>query len=188
LDEELRERIERDVEGLAGYGERVGYLRAKLRLTRTEDGGRKGPVYSGYRSTWAWGGLTEDGLEIHHDASLTLESGVRLGLGEERTVRLYPIAPEFWAGLALGQRIEMREGHRVVGRGRAHRARRSERVNAPLSDANRTARSISVTLRLSQRLADRPQCRCLRAQPSCHSRATPGGETMVLPVSPDENW
>jgi hypothetical protein len=114
-DEEISARVARDVKGLVAYGERVGYLRARLRLVPTTDGGRRRRIYSGYRSSWHWGERSGDGLAVHHDAPLTIEGSDRLELGAEAMVRLYPIHPEFWVTIDRGRRIEMREGSRVVG-------------------------------------------------------------------------
>lgn len=113
--EEIRTRVASDVERLTAYGERVGYVRALLRLVPTERGGRRRPIYSGYRSSWHWGERSKGGLAIHHDAPLTIEAGDQLDLGEEATVRLYPLHPEFWVTIAPGHHVEMREGSRVVG-------------------------------------------------------------------------
>lgn len=90
------------------------YVRARLRLSTTEEGGRKSPIASGYRSHWTF---PPDVHNQGHDAPLTLEAGPSVWLhpGEEATVRLHPLAPDLWPGLEPGLRLTMREGARVVG-------------------------------------------------------------------------
>ncbi len=114
--EKIAERVARDVEGFTAFGQRGGYFRAQLRLVPTEEGGRRGHIYSGYRSTWWLGDRTADRSTHYHDAPLTVEDGDRLDLGEVAVVRMYPTHPEYWADVREGQSIEMREGSRVVGR------------------------------------------------------------------------
>ncbi|GAA5014900.1 hypothetical protein GCM10023317_53880 [Actinopolymorpha pittospori] len=91
-----------------------GYIRARLWLLSTEDGGRKGPIASGYRSCWAFPPEVHDEM---HDAPLTLESGVGewLAPGAEAIVRLHPLAPDLWPPITPGIRLTMVEGARVVG-------------------------------------------------------------------------
>ena len=113
--EQIAERVARDIEGLTAFGRRAGYFRAQLRLVPTDEGGRRGRIYSGYRSTWWLGDRTPDGSIQYHDAPLTVEDGDRLELGELAVVRLYPTHPEYWPDVRPGQSIEMREGSRVVG-------------------------------------------------------------------------
>jgi hypothetical protein len=113
--EKIAERVARDIERLTAFGQRGGYFRAQLRLIPTEEGGRRGRIYSGYRSTWWLGDRTADGSAHYHDAPLTVEDGDRLELGEVAVVRLYPTHPEYWADIRPGQSTEMREGSRVVG-------------------------------------------------------------------------
>lgn len=91
-----------------------GYIRARLRLVSTQEGGRQTPIASGYRSHWAFP------PEVHrdsHDAPLTIESGPGrwMAPGEETVVRLHPLAPAYWPRIASGLRLTMLEGSRVVG-------------------------------------------------------------------------
>ncbi len=91
-----------------------GYIRARLRLLTHEEGGRQGPIASGYRSHWAFP------PEVHnerHDAPLTLESGPEewLNPGEDAVVRLHPLFPHLWPPIVPGVRLTMLEGARVVG-------------------------------------------------------------------------
>ena len=91
-----------------------GYIRARLRLLTSEEGGRQSPIALGYRSHWAFP------AEIHadrHDAPLTIETGAGewLDPGEEATVRLHPLFPDLWPPIVPGLRLTMLEGARVVG-------------------------------------------------------------------------
>lgn len=115
-DEQVVARIERDANLLAAHGERNGWFRAHLRLTSTEDGGRRRGIFSGYRSSWHWGEHDSRGLEIHHDAPLVIDGQSHLEPGGDATVRLYPTHPAYWNDVAPGHEMEMREGGRVVGR------------------------------------------------------------------------
>lgn len=90
------------------------FVRARLRLLTSEEGGRRTPITSGGRSHWSFP------PEIHadgHDAPLTLERGPQQWLqpGEDTTVRLHPLAPDLWPPLSEGLRLTMCEGARVVG-------------------------------------------------------------------------
>ena len=92
-----------------------GCFRARLRLTPMDEGGRKGPICSGYRASWFWGERTENGLEMLHDAPITMEGPLTLSFGDEAVVRLMPLVPEYWQNVTVGSHLEMREGARVVG-------------------------------------------------------------------------
>jgi hypothetical protein len=50
-----------------------------------------------------------------HDGPLTIEGGFSLGLGEEATVRLHPLFPEYWPEVAPGMTLSMHEGSKLVG-------------------------------------------------------------------------
>ena len=91
-----------------------GYIRARLRLLTHEEGGRKNPIASGYRSHWAFPPEVHD---ERHDAPLTLESGPGewLDPGEEALVRLHPLFRDLWPTVVPGIRLTMLEGARVVG-------------------------------------------------------------------------
>jgi translation elongation factor EF-Tu-like GTPase len=89
-----------------------GYIRARLRLLTTEQGGRHTPIRSGYRSHWAF---PPDVHQEDHDAPLTLEATKVLAPGEEAMVRLHPLAPDLWPPVAPGLRLSMFEGARLVG-------------------------------------------------------------------------
>lgn len=88
---------------------------ARVRLLPTSEGGRSGPLQSGYRSLLRFEGRDVDfGFELELDAAVG-PSG--LSPGASGTGRI-----SFWAVAELpslfdGQRFEVREGTRVVGTG-----------------------------------------------------------------------
>jgi hypothetical protein len=92
-----------------------GYIRARLRLASTEEGGRRGPLVSGYRAAWHFGDFTEDGVIVLNDAPITIEGRDWLGPGGEASVRLHPLHFEFWNDARPGREIELMEGTRRVG-------------------------------------------------------------------------
>jgi hypothetical protein len=95
-----------------------GFVRLRLRLLPTEEGGRKGPIADGYRGSWDIGNRSEDDEPTSNDAPLLFdEPGKWLSPGESATARLHPLAPEFWLHVKPGLKVVMKEGRRVVGRG-----------------------------------------------------------------------
>lgn len=93
-----------------------GHFLVRLRVTPTEEGGRRGPVFSGYRPDWDVGNL-HDGEPTINGAKVSFEQPSLLEPGAEGTVCLHPLAPELWKHVVPGQCITMREGVRVVGEG-----------------------------------------------------------------------
>ena len=94
------------------HGRRHGYIRARLRLLTTQQGGRRSPISSGYRSCWRFP------PEVHaemHDGPLVLEEQQLLELGAVATVRLYPLVPSLWPDVYTGMHLDMFEGSRQVG-------------------------------------------------------------------------
>ncbi|WP_216206993.1 hypothetical protein [Amycolatopsis aidingensis] len=89
-----------------------GYIRARLRLLTTAQGGRLTSICSGYRAHWAF---PPDVDQERHDAPLTLEQARTLAPGEDAMVRLHPLVPDLWPQVAVGLRLSMLEGARVVG-------------------------------------------------------------------------
>ncbi|WP_290051998.1 hypothetical protein [Amycolatopsis solani] len=88
------------------------HIRARLRLLTTEQGGRRTPITSGYRSHWAF---PPDHHPDRHDGPVTLDAVRTLAPGEEAMVRLHPLVPDLWPPLIPGLRLTMYEGARVVG-------------------------------------------------------------------------
>lgn len=104
--------IEREHERWAADERENGYVRVRLHLLSSGEGGRQGAIASGYRSHWAFP------PEVHterHDAPLTLESGQWLDPGSEAVIRLHPLFPGPWPPLVPGTVLTMLEGARVVG-------------------------------------------------------------------------
>ena len=92
----------------------AAYIKVRLQMRRTEDGGRHRPIYSGYRPNCWIGRTTETGEREYSDAAVLLESTDILHPGEVATARLQPARPEFWESVDVGSRIEVCEGHRVI--------------------------------------------------------------------------
>jgi elongation factor Tu len=94
-----------------------GFIRVRVRLLTTDEGGRRGPIADGYRASWNIGSRTDTGESMLNDAPLLLEDGEQLAPGEIANGRIHPIAAEFWTHVSAGLEIAMHEGARVVGRG-----------------------------------------------------------------------
>lgn len=90
-------------------------IRVLLYLPTAAEGGRRTPIRSGYRA----------GVFLHpatspegNDGILTIEEGQWSSPGEECLVRIRFLHPELVPhNLSVDQRIELREGARVVGKG-----------------------------------------------------------------------
>ena len=88
---------------------------ARVHLLPTSEGGRSGPLLSGYRSLLRFEGSDLDfGFELELDP--TVGPG-GLAPGSSGTGRVSFWAIEEMPSLFAGQRFELREGARVVGRG-----------------------------------------------------------------------
>jgi hypothetical protein len=90
-----------------------GYIRIRLRLTPTEQGGRGNRVWSDYRSSWDIGN-TYNGEWTLNDAPLVLEDVEAIAPGEEAIARIHPLAPEYWGDIGPGTVIHAHEGSRRV--------------------------------------------------------------------------
>ncbi|SKB10100.1 hypothetical protein [Aeromicrobium choanae] len=102
----------RDLDRWQEHGREHGYIRARLRLLTTEQGGRQGAIHSGYRSCWGFP------LALHadmHDGPLLIERREILDPGEVAIVCLHPLFPEFWPEVSEGLPLVMFEGSRKVG-------------------------------------------------------------------------
>jgi translation elongation factor EF-Tu-like GTPase len=82
-------------------------------VLRTEQGGRKTPITSDYRPNWSIG--AEPNPDAQGGAAAVIESGGTIAPGETADVRLFPMWPEFFAGVAPGAQLFAFEGPRVVG-------------------------------------------------------------------------
>jgi hypothetical protein len=102
-----------DLDRLHAYEGEHGYVRARLALAGTPDGGRRGPIASGYRSCWDVS--CTDGQRLLADAPLLIEDGEWLQPGESAIVRLHPLFRENWTSVVPGKVLGMFEGARRVG-------------------------------------------------------------------------
>jgi hypothetical protein len=95
----------------------------------TADGGREGPILSGYRGGLFFGERDDDGREIQYDAITVLDDADSVAPGDSCAATIHLVSPElFPAGrLAKGETFEVKEGHRVVGRVSIHALDRDER-------------------------------------------------------------
>ena len=91
-----------------------GYIRVRLDLIPTGDGGRSRPIWSDYRSSRDIGAQYE-GKKTINDAPLTLEDVERLEPGQIGFARLHPGARQFWDHVQPGLEIYAYEGSRLVG-------------------------------------------------------------------------
>lgn len=89
-------------------------LYADLRLLRTEDGGRRGPIVSGYRCGCLIGNL-HHGQPMQNDAMFELLDAAQVAPGGAARARVTPFFPEFWTRLRPGDAFSLCEGKRVVG-------------------------------------------------------------------------
>ena len=91
-------------------------IRARIHLIAAEDGGRPGPVTSGYRSLIRFEGTDLDfGFELRLDAD---SSPGGLAPGDVGQAQLSLWAVDALPTLSCGQSFELREGTRVFGHGR----------------------------------------------------------------------
>jgi hypothetical protein len=89
-------------------------LLVQLRLMRTDEGGRKFPISTGYRATWDNGDRLADGATHFHDAPIVALSVNPLPLGGEAEAEIQPLAPDLWPDLAPGAELHAYEGPRRV--------------------------------------------------------------------------
>lgn len=103
---------ERDLERWRLWGREHGFVRARLRLLTTEEGGRRTAIMSGYRSCW---GFPADVHDEMHDGPLLIDDQDQIEPGNEAVVSLHPLFPELWPKVLPGMRLGMFEGSRQVG-------------------------------------------------------------------------
>lgn len=82
-------------------------------MRRTEDGGRRMPIRSGYRPNW-W--LPGEAGHVWAGGSVELVDAAELAPGAAATVRIYPFVPEVWEGIGIGSPLEMCEGPVLIGK------------------------------------------------------------------------
>lgn len=96
---------------IGSTGTEMFHLSARLRLLGTEEGGRHGPVLSGYRPTFYFGQLSTDGMIqlVGRDKALP---------GEEFDAQVTLLHPEHVERvLKPGIRFEVKEGLHKVAEG-----------------------------------------------------------------------
>jgi len=94
--------------------QRIGHIRARLRVVAADDGGPPDGVTDGRRPNWGIGQrLSGDGLLAR--ARITIEEAERIAPGETGFVRIHPTSWEAWADVRPGERIPILEGPRIVG-------------------------------------------------------------------------
>jgi hypothetical protein len=96
------------------YEQRVGYVRARLRLVATDAGGCAAGVMDDHRPNWGVGERLS-GDAVLAGAPITVEAAARLEPGETGIVRLHPTHWDAWSEVRPGMRNAMHEGARIVG-------------------------------------------------------------------------
>lgn len=90
-------------------------IHASIHLLTASEGGRTGPLLSGYRSLLRFDGSEKDfGFELHLAPKLSASG---LAPGGSANARLSLWAVDELPKLAIGQKFEIREGAHIVGRG-----------------------------------------------------------------------
>ena len=93
-------------------------LRLELDLAPTERGGRRRPLFDGYRASLSFGRRRRD-EPVVHDAALVLEDVAELAPGDAATARAWVVTPdELPRSLAAGTVCTLLEHDRIVGRAR----------------------------------------------------------------------
>ena len=90
---------------------------ARLYFLKSEEGGRRGPVVSGYRPTFDFG-LEHKGQKMYNDAILYFVGVDCVHPGETCEARVVPLHPELLGdALRPNRAFDVTEGTRVVARG-----------------------------------------------------------------------
>lgn len=92
----------------------AAYIEAEVELLPTDQGGRRSPIWSGYRCN-CWIGKTEGADRTYNDATFFLLDGESLAPGERGRARVQPHHPDQWSEIGEGAVIELCEGRRLVG-------------------------------------------------------------------------
>ncbi|HVF20819.1 MAG TPA: hypothetical protein VNA14_11335 [Mycobacteriales bacterium] len=92
------------------------YIRVRLKLLPTGQGGRRTPIRSGYRCDCWLGGRAAAGDRGANGAVLFLEDREKLSPGESSMARLQPGVEHFWNGIYVDMLIELGEGTRLIGK------------------------------------------------------------------------
>jgi translation elongation factor EF-Tu-like GTPase len=90
------------------------HARARVAYVRTEDGGRQGPVFSGYRGQFHYDGERN----VAWDAMQTFPGRDQVLPGESVDCDIWFLSPQLHAHrLSLGGRFQIQEGGRIVAQG-----------------------------------------------------------------------
>jgi translation elongation factor EF-Tu-like GTPase len=88
-------------------------IEAEIYFFTTEEGGRMNPVLSGYRPQFHYDGYDWDAIQNYVGVVEPVQ------LGQTVTAHLYFLSPQYHVGkLYPGKEFLIREGSKVVGRGR----------------------------------------------------------------------
>ncbi|UUY05485.1 hypothetical protein LRS13_08195 [Svornostia abyssi] len=99
-------------------------------MVRTEDGGRRSPIFDGYRAALTFGELTEDGVPIVNGSVVVFEDAEHVAPGAAGTARAFVAAPDYLPPyVASGLEFTVNEGRRVVARARVAEVLRDDTVN-----------------------------------------------------------
>ena len=89
----------------------AAFIRATLAMRRTDAGGRRRPIASGYRCDCRLESLVDE----YTGAAVYLERATSLGPGEIGLIRLFPAFPHKWQDISPGSVVDLCEGPRVIG-------------------------------------------------------------------------
>lgn len=93
-------------------------FRADVYWTKPEEGGRRTPIFSGYRPPFDFGLKGPNGEKMVNGCVITLEGRERVEPGERCFAHVSPFYPELvQEALRPGATFDVTEGARVVGRG-----------------------------------------------------------------------
>ncbi|MDG4820989.1 hypothetical protein O7635_03860 [Asanoa sp. WMMD1127] len=93
---------------------RFGCLRARLSLVDPAVGGRRHPVFAGWRVAWNIGNRA-DGQRPDNDAIVLPEGSSSISPGGASMVLVVPIYPNRWVHVESGDVLRMRDGNRIIG-------------------------------------------------------------------------
>lgn len=103
--------IASDVGPLSG-----GVFRVFLTLNRTDEGGRRRSISSGYRANCWIGKVSEKGERLYNDAHFYFDTVTNLEPGSATVACLRPAVISSWIEIEIGQTIDVCEGVRIVGK------------------------------------------------------------------------
>jgi elongation factor Tu len=87
-------------------------IEAEITFVPTEQGGRKTPVFSGYRPQFFYDGIDSDALQEYPDVECVAP-------GETARALLRFYCPDLHAGrISVGMEFQVREGKQIVAHGR----------------------------------------------------------------------